>query len=25
MTKYKNTFVKRDLQFLIPEPQQAEQ
>ncbi len=24
MTKYKNTFVKRDLQFLIPEPQQAE-
>jgi DNA-directed RNA polymerase beta' subunit len=25
MTKYKNTFVKRDLQFLIPEPQQVEQ
>ena len=25
MTKYKNTFVKRDLQFLIPEPQEAEQ
>jgi DNA-directed RNA polymerase beta' subunit len=25
MTKYKNTFVKRDLQFLVPEPQQVEQ